>query len=505
MRIPLVIAEYLTILALISFSTWVFYILFKKESLYLRYGMVLAIVISSAYLFHNFYIFTSLLLMTIILFTAKSNKIQKLAFYFLLLPLLPIALEKTIPFPGLKQLLTLSYPMLLSIFILLPLFLGMILPPGKTLNLSILDKFVIFYLIYLFVMGFRSLTFTNSFRNGMYIFFNIFLPYIAVSKLIKSEDDFFKIIRAMLFMAFMLSFMALLEMVKHWHLYEAIYGLFDQVGEMPYSNRMGMERASGPFGIHIIFGSYFVIMFAFALYLTMTRQLRNYQKISLYILCMMFFLGILSTVSRGPFVGILIFVFLFSLLNPRKAKRIITYFVLIGILFVFTPIGKTVLKTLPFIGKEDQTSVNYRQELWNASWKVIAKSPWTGDDDFLKDPDIQELRGKGGWLPESSGGVDIVNSYLGIALKYGLIGLSIFILSLAANLLLTLSSVLRAKDAILALLGKDLLAITVAVASIIATVSMVSFLPIYYWCLFGISSAYINIVKSKKNTTAVIQ
>jgi O-antigen ligase len=72
---------------------------------------------------------------------------------------------------------------------------------------------------------------------------------------------------------------------------------------------------------------------------------------------------------------------------------------------------------LPFIGQVDADNVTYRQRLLEISMSLIAQSPWLGVPGYMNY--MEELR-------QGQGIIDIVNSYVGIALNTGVIGLGLF-------------------------------------------------------------------------------
>jgi O-antigen ligase len=94
--------------------------------------------------------------------------------------------------------------------------------------------------------------------------------------------------------------------------------------------------------------------------------------------------------------------------------------------------------------------------------------------------------------------VDIVNTYLRIALGYGVIGVAMYIAIFAKILFSMLKSIFIAGDKEGSFLAKTLFSITISFAIMIFTVSQASFLSFYNWVIFGLCAACINYFKAEK-------
>jgi O-antigen ligase len=101
-------------------------------------------------------------------------------------------------------------------------------------------------------------------------------------------------------------------------------------------------------------------------------------------------------------------------------------------------------------------------------------------------------------LRQGQGIIDIVNSYIGIALEMGLVVLGLFV----AFFGLTLFGIYRAmrsipdKDSEEYLLGRVLLATLLTIMIMIFTVSSISIIPIVYWAVAGLGVAYAQMIKT---------
>ena len=484
MGLLLFIREYIAIAVLIAIGTCCFSFFFK-DKIFLKWGWLLFLTISCAYLTRNFFISIIIFLGLIHVFVPKRPNIARLGYFLLLLPLIPLGFVHDIPFPGLEKLLALSYPRALSIFILLPIFFNSFGQPDKRLFSQPLDKYVILFFMYIFLMGFRDTTPTNAFRLGLTSFLDFFLIYFVVSRIVCSLEDFGYVTNAMVFSGFILALMAIFETAKGWHMYQGLLEIV-ATGFFHYPKRLGLSRAVGPFLNPIPYGVYFVVMLSGLTYLKFYESSRrgNYYNL----IAGVFFAAILCTLSRGPLLGVAIFVFLFVTLAKQQVAKMLPLILSIFFVLFLSPISEVTISMLPFIGQKQQRTISYRKKLWSNSLEVIKKSPLTGSNTYMEEPEIQELREYGGSLKESK--VDIVNSYLQVSLHHGIVGLALFILVLSGILLRLWrkSFLVHGKKEIL--LGKMLFSITLTMMVILGTVSTISFLGHYLWFVLGLGAAY---------------
>jgi len=124
---------------------------------------------------------------------------------------------------------------------------------------------------------------------------------------------------------------------------------------------------------------------------------------------------------------------------------------------------------------------------------VIKRNPWFGSINYLDTPEMESMR-------QGQNIIDIVNTYISVALEKGFVGLGLFV----SFFFLTLLGIYRAmhsvqdKDSEEHLLGRVLLATLLAILIIIFTVSSISVIPIVYWSVAGLGVAYAQMVR--KNT-----
>jgi O-antigen ligase len=158
-----------------------------------------------------------------------------------------------------------------------------------------------------------------------------------------------------------------------------------------------------------------------------------------------------------------------------------------------TEFGGRIVDLLPFVGTVDASNVTYRQRLFDVSMDVVWQRPFFGAIDFMSNPMLEQMR-------QGEGIIDIVNSYLGIALRNGIVGLALFsgiFLSAIFGIIDCLRRI-KDKDAELHLLGRVLLAALVGALVTITTVSSILAVPLLYYALAGMAVGYRQLVLQSK-------
>jgi O-antigen ligase len=196
--------------------------------------------------------------------------------------------------------------------------------------------------------------------------------------------------------------------------------------------------------------------------------------------------GLLATVSRGPWVGAAAMGLLLVLLgsNPRRdLARVLLIGVPACLVLIATPFGQKFVDVLPWVGTVDDFNVQYRQRLFDISLTVIGMNPWFGSPFYMSAPELQEMI-------QGEGIIDIVNSYIGIALAQGIVGLTLFVGVFAFALRVVWKAMRQATDHNHRAMGRGLLVSMAAVLIVIATVSSINAIPTLYWMLAGMCVAY---------------
>jgi O-antigen ligase len=444
----------------------------------------------AAFLAHNFWIYIALT--TAVLVLAVGREHNKLAMFFFLLFAVPTFTEEIPGIGGIKHLFIIGHVRLLVLLVLFPAYLHLraqktTAPFGKLLP----DKLLIAYVVLNLLLMFTVNTFTNALRQGLfYAFIDIVLPYYVATRSLKDLRDFRDVLTAFVVVSSLLALVAAFEAIRHWLLYAPVAdALHTRWGYGGYLERgIGMLRAQGSTGHPIALGYVMVVGIGFVLYLRRFSALRLYWNAALLIL----FAGLVASVSRGPWVGAAAVVVAFAAFARSPATELLKVAAWLGLAtaaLIATSTAETVVDYLPFVGTVEDFNVTYRQRLLEISIQVILQNPFFGAFDYLYSPAMQELK-------QGEGIIDIVNTYLGVGLASGLVGLSLFsgfFIAVALGIFKRMRQIAdRSNEHYV--LGLSLLATLLGILVTIFTVSSITIIPIVYWAAAGIGVAYAQMV-----------
>ena len=454
----------------------------------LWFGITLA-----AFLAHNFWIYT--LVAAALLLFAVAREPNKLAmFFFLLFAVPPISAQIT----GLgiiNYFFTIDYIRLLTLMVLFPAFLSLRTQPDiERFGRSIPDKLIAGYIILNFLLMLTASTFTNTLRHGVfYAFIDIFLPYYVASRALKNLQGFRDALMGFVVAALVLSAIGAFEFARHWLLYSPLQdALGTRWGYAHYLDRGESLRAQGTTGQPIPLGYVMAVATGFILYLRKSVPNPMAWVLGLVLLSV----GLIAPLSRGPWVGAAAMLLVFVATGPSPGSR----FAKLGLLGVIilpallaSPAGEKIVDYLPFVGTVEEGNVTYRQRLAEISIQVITQNPFFGAFDFIYSPAMQELK-------QGQGIIDIVNTYLGVGLGSGLVGLSLFsafFIAVAVGIFKAMRN-LADKNHELHLLGQVLFSTLIGILVIIFTVSSISVIPVIYWSVAGLGVAYARMLALAK-------
>ncbi len=454
-----------------------------------RYWIVSWILLTAvAFISKNIWVFVLCVVLVCFYFASKNQK-QPLVYYFAILPLLPM-FKFIVPFPGINYLATLTYPRLLSLCLLLPLAIQSLRSaPRMRYKPLVVDKLFLWYFLLLCILTFRNPTLTSSLREVLYLSLDVFLPFFVISRCVRSFEDIQAIFLAILFSAIVVAFIALFEEIFRWWFYQILPRVLE-FKPLSFASRIGVTRFGllrvkatlGP----IPLGYFIALAFGMLFYLY-----RNFpiKKTFLYATVCLFALITFFTGSRAAWLAVLCVLAVYAYLNLRARARMI----LIAVCSVAVA-GVLATADVDLLSLDKTGTFQYRINLIDNSIETIKKDPWFGKENFKKTDELEALR-------QGQGIIDIVNTYLGVALHSGIIGLSLFLailLGVILNLRKAINSIILQKNIKMRSLGNTLLAMTVATILMIGTVSSVSFIPLYYWSLFGLCIAYVKITRFSK-------
>ena len=423
----------------------------------------------------------------IIAFGARQEK-NRLALFAALMMAVPSFGATIEGFAGIQQFVQINHLRLMSALIFIPAYVNIrrrpgVLPFGRTTA----DKLLFAYIAMQLTLQFSVSSMTALARYAIYSFLEVFLPYYIASRGLKDFNNYRETFTAFFMAVMIMAPVAIFEYARHWLLYSQLagsMGLSDNMGS--YMGRSDSLRAQVSAGHSIALGYAVVVALGLLVYVQKFISSRI-----LIILAVTLLIGTLvATGARGPWVGSAAVLAVVLLTGPGKFRRLIKgVAIVIPVIFAlsFTTFGQDIFDALPFIGTVDVESIDYRQRLFDISMVVIWQHPFFGVFDYLVNPLMQELI-------QGDGIIDVVNSFLGVALTYGFIGLGLFC-GIFACAGLGVRRVMRQSENTSEwnLLGRSLMAILAGILITIVTVSSISFIPWIYWIVVGLCVGFAHL------------
>ncbi len=443
-----------------------------------------------AFISNSFWIYT-VITAALLIFTQQREK-NPLALYIFLLFLIPATPVQIPGFGLINYFFALDHTRLISLCILLPAFIAL---RKKTSTPRFgrfgADKLLISYILLVTLLYLRETTITDTLRQAFYQFTDVFLPYYVASRCLRKITDFKDAMLAFTVTAMILAIIGLFEYTRHWLLYSALANTLGmESGISAYLSRGGSLRASATTGQAIVLGYVISVAIGFYLFLKESMHSRLQKTFGWALLAA----GLFAPLSRGPWVGSIVMIGVF-ITTGRNAVKHLVLLALIGLLSIpllaIIPGGQKIFNLLPFIGTIEQENITYRERLLDNALIIIQRNPLLGSVDYRNTPEMQSMI-------QGQGIIDIVNSYLGVALSTGIIGLLLFV-TFFATILLGIKKTMRIindQKHDTCLLGRALLATLVGVLLMITAVSSISVIPIVYWSLAGIGVAYIQMMQN---------
>ena len=356
------------------------------------------------------------------------------------------------------------------------------------------DRFMLAFLAWLSLVRIANDSVTGDIRAIFYLMTDYWLPYYAASRLLTSVRHIQQAIAAFCLAALILGCLALFESERLWLLYTSLATPFDMPDTI-YLVRGGAGgntlRAQVSLGQPIPLG--YVLALAIVLFSGIAAHVPFLSVRAAFYGA--FSTGLVVSLSRGPWSGAA-FGLLSMLAVGRGASKRVLKFSLWGsaalALFLLTPWADGVIAYLPFVGTVETGNIDYRNRLIDVSLELLGRNLLFGNFFFMTDPLLEPMR-------QGEGIIDMVNTYLQIALPYGGIGFGLFVgvfLSAMINLLRTCR---RVDDPDAVRVGRALFAAMVTVMITIGTVSSISAIDKVYFLTAGLCAGYARALKSQRS------
>lgn len=377
-----------------------------------------------AFLAHDFWLFMFLSgALAIFIGMRDSNR---LSLYLLTLFVVPPFSADISGFGILNYLMKLDYPKLMSLVLLLPSYLTLrrepgVAPFGKTLA----DKCMLGFLVLPLILQGAVDTLTNTFRQGVYQFIDIFLPYYVASRGVRNLQAFRDVVMSLVIGIMLMAPMGLFEYLRKWLLYQGLApALGIQWAMGVYLARGSDLRAMVSSGHALSLG--YLMVVALGLYAYARQFIRSPKFVTLGLIVLL--AGLWSPISRGPWLGALVVLAVIYATGPSpfgRTLKLLAWCTPLVVAVLASPAGEKIMAIMPFVSGPAVDPIadfnaKYRERLLDASIEVIKLNPFFGSFTYLELPLMQPLK-------TGEGIIDIVNSYMGVALSYGLVGLALFL------------------------------------------------------------------------------
>ena len=280
------------------------------------------------------------------------------------------------------------------------------------------DWFVLAYFAVQLVVMLPFASRTDLIRQAFVLGVDTLLPYWIFSRAFTTPQALRGALRAYVLVAMVLALLSMFESVRRWPLYDAVPEGWNIDWDMNvFLERAGFLRAKASAGHSLMYGCVLVLALGF------WGAIKNdvhYRALG-WLGTLALLGGLAASLARGSWLGAALMFVLLIVLGEGAVRRLVFAVIAgIGIVAVASqiPALQFVVDMLPFVGHVDAENVVYRQRLLEISLGLIANSPWLGVPGYLNY--MEELR-------QGQGIIDIVNSYLGIALTTGVVGLGCFV------------------------------------------------------------------------------
>lgn len=479
----------LIVVLAVSVATLAFYrkafvdLLGKKR--FTRFAIAWIAAACCAFLLTQYWLF--FVLFAVLLTVLAMGESNKAALFTLLVAALP-AYGLAVPgFFGINRFIDTNPQLVLILALLVPLMLMAkhIKPISKLTGGA--DKFVFAWIVLQLILSARAPTFTHMLRVAVESILAIAPIYYVLSRSPKTIQDIRAMTAAFVLAIIILCATTIPETTLNWHFYTT--AATNWVGDIYFSYKLrdGALRATASSINPIVWG--FMAMCGLGLALaTLNDRLSALHK---YTGFGVLAIGLAASLSRGPWIGAAAMFFFFVAFGERKFQRL-AQLGAVGAMgaaaAAATPFGQRILGLLPFIGDSAGDTIDYRQLLLDASISVISENPVFGSQDFLSHPRLQALR-------QGEGIIDIVNSYVGVALESGLIGLAIYLgifLSVVLALRRAMKSA-RTHSTQIELYARAYLATLLGAMITLFTTSTVEQMPYIIWMLLAGGVAIVRV------------
>jgi O-Antigen ligase len=470
-----------------------------------RRNLWIAVTVAT-FLAHNFWL--AMLASALIVGLGSRREQNPAAMYCVLLFAVP-QFEMQIPGLGvINQLFEITHPRMLALVLLLPAALRLV-SQARVPNprLRVPDALFAAYFIYVFVVTATADSVTGLMRYTIYLLLDHALLYYVITRSVTDRRRLLDVMAAFVMGVAVACVIAGFENMRSWLVYESLrtpLGVpLQNVGTylLRATEDGGYLRAYVTMGHAIGLGFTAMVAVTWQLALArsfsppqpalsgMQRPVNSYApKLLGAVVMLMPVVGLLASVSRGPWVGCAIAMAIGLSFGAGAKQRVLWMLAALPLLvaaLLILPQGQKFIDLLPFIGTADPGSVSYRTLLLDQAMIVFWQSPIVGSLHYMQHPALESMR-------QGQGIIDIVNSYVGVGLAYGGIGLALFVAPSAYALWTAWSTSRRLaqQDPDAEAAGRALAVSMLGVLLVIGAASHYFHIPIVHWLVVSLCAAF---------------
>lgn len=454
---------------------------FIAENDYIRRKNIWLVLTVTAFISPSFWIYAVISFVLSYLSTRKDN--NPAALFVMLMHVIP---SFNVPLPSfiVNSIFDINNIRIMELAILMPVAWRLVNAKNKKNygNHKAIDVLMFLYLVLqaFLLMPYEDIT--NTVRRIFLIVVDSMLLVYVASRTCSDKGKINEVMVTFCLTAAISVALALFEYSKVWLVYTGFSAVWDIPSQGLYLFRDGALRAQASAGHSLVLGYLLAVALGLWLFISDSITSKKYRFIGTTGLC----LGLFATLSRGPWVTAVFIYVIYIVIDKNGVKdllkriAIMTPFIAAAL---FSPLGPKIIDKLPFVGTVDASNVEYRQRLAESSWELIKTNPFLGDPFYEKN--LENMR-------QGEGIIDMVNVYAQISLLYGVVGLFLFFAPFGLSILKVWKKINKKNqlDSATVNMGRALVACMLGTALFIATASFILAIPVMYYLLIGLASAY---------------
>ena len=434
----------------------------------------------AGFLSQNYWVFVAILV--VIVYRAAQKDSNRVALFFFIVLALPQIKVEIPGFAGIRYLIDIDYVRIITLILLLPLCLAARKEAVKNKAPSFTaDKILFLYILLNLILQAQYDSTTGLIRSTINWTIGVIIPYYAISRSVKSVKDFQDIFMSFAIAGMLAAAVAIVEFARKWLLYASAGDALGVAFNPGYLARSDYLRAMATSGQPIVLGCVMVVAIGFYTALHKAVPDKKIYWLGFALLVG----GLLAPLSKGPWLGAAAFglVMLFTGENAAKLSiKLVLVGIIASVVLASTDVGQKVISFLPFIGTVDAENLTYRQRLFDSAYQIILNNPLFGSSDYLLY--MEDMR-------QGQGIIDLVNTYIIVALNTGLVGLllySFFFLFIGFGIFVQLKR--SQTNAEIHLFGRVLFGSSIAFLLMIVSVSPIYHIPLFLWSLAALGLAF---------------